>query len=175
MIPRPPRSAVYRSTTLFRSPNANGAATVTVKLHDNGGVANGGVDTSAPQTFTITLTPTTIPSLTINDVSVVEGNTQCSPCTPMPFTISLSAASSQTVTVNYATLAGIATAGKDYISTSGTLTFAPGEVSKTIIVQVVGDTLKEPNETLVLRLTNPTNAIIARTEGIGAIIDDDSR
>src|SRR2546425_8481095 len=56
MIPRPPRSAVYRSTTLFRSPNANGAATVTVRLHDNGGVANGGVDTSAPQTFTITVT-----------------------------------------------------------------------------------------------------------------------
>ena len=169
--------AVSASGTLTFTPaaGATGSATVTVQLHDNGGVANGGVDTSAPQTFTITVAPTTIPTLTISDVSVVEGNTLCAPCTAMPFTISLSAPSSLTVTVNYATLSGTASAGKDYTSTSGLLTFAPGEVSKTVIVQVVGDTSREPNETLVLRLTNPTNAVLARTEAIGSIMDDDSR
>jgi len=87
---------------------------VTLQLHDNGGTLNGGVDTSASQTFTITITSQTSQtvSLTISDVSVVEGNTQCSPCTAMPFTVSLSAASSQTVTVNYATLAGTATTAR---------------------------------------------------------------
>ena len=51
--------AVAATGTLTYTPaaNANGSATVTVKIHDNGGIANGGVDTSAPQTFTITVTP----------------------------------------------------------------------------------------------------------------------
>jgi hypothetical protein len=172
--------AISATGTLTYTPaaGASGSATVTVQLHDNGGTLNGGVDTSASQTFTITITSQTsqtIISLTINDVNVSEGNTLCTPCTALPFTVSLSAASSQTVTVNYATLAGTAQAGKDYISASGTLTFAPGEVSKNVVIQVVGDTSRENNETLQVRLTNATNAIIARTDGIGTIIDDDSR
>jgi hypothetical protein len=172
--------AISATGTLTYTPaaGATGSATVTVQLHDNGGTLNGGVDTSASQTFTITITSqtsqTTV-SVTINDVTVAEGNTLCTPCTALPFTVSLSAASSQTVTVNYATLSGTAQAGKDYISASGTLTFAPGEVSKNVVIQVVGDTSRENNETLQVRLTNATNAIIARTDGIGTIIDDDSR
>jgi hypothetical protein len=113
-------------------------------------------------------------SLSVGNVSVVEGNTGCSPCTPMTFTVALSAPSSQTVTVNYATIAGTATAGRDYNSTSGTLTFAPGEVSKTVVVQVIGDTSRENKETLTLRLSSPTNAVLANTDAIGTIVDDDS-
>src|SRR3989442_3391344 len=92
----------------------------------------------------------------------------------MPFAVTLSAAASQTVTVSYTTLNGTAGTPKDYVSQSGTLTFAPGDTSKTITVQIVGDTTKESNETLTVRLSNPSNATIAKADGIGTIIDDDS-
>src|SRR4051794_186014 len=74
------------------------------------------------------------PSLTISDVSTQEGNTGTHAVT---FTVRLSAASNQTITVAYATADGTATAGSDYQSASGTLTFAPGETSKTVTVQVI--------------------------------------
>jgi hypothetical protein len=152
---------------------------VTVQLHDNGGTANGGQDTSAAQTFAITVTPK--PSLSMNSPSVVEGNTQCNPMTPMPFVVTLSAASNLTVTVNYQTLNGTATGdvtcgtrSRGYITTSGTLTFAPGETSKTVNVSIAGDTAKESNQTLALRLSNATNATLPSSDAIGTIIDDDS-
>jgi len=79
------------------------------------------------------------------------------------------------VTVNYATADGTATAGSDYQSMSGTLTFAPGETSKTITVQVIGDRLAEPNETFTVNLRNPTNANIGNGQGVGTILDDEPR
>jgi hypothetical protein len=98
----------------------------------------------------------------------------------MPFTVTLSAASSLTVTVNYQTLNGTATGdavcgskSRGYIIASGTLTFAPGETSKVVTIHVVGDTFKESNQTFVVRLSNPINATITKFEGIGTIIDDD--
>ena len=63
------------------------------------------------------------------------------------FTVTLSAASGQTVTVDYATADGTATAPADYTATPGTLTFAPGQTTKTVTVPVIGDTLDEANET----------------------------
>src|SRR5262245_50319814 len=70
------------------------------------------------------------PTLSINDVSVTEGNDGT---TSAVFTVTLSRASSQTVTVNYATADGSATtANNDYMAASGTLTFAPGQTSQTI-------------------------------------------
>src|SRR5206468_3128570 len=56
-----------------------------------------------------------------------------------------------------------------------TLTFAPGEISKTISVPIVGDRLAEPNETFSLNLTNPANALIAHGQGVGTIVDDEPR
>jgi hypothetical protein len=159
--------------TYTPAPGANGSATVTVHLHDNGGTANGGVDMSVPRTFTITVTPPAgPPSVSITDVSVVEGNVAC-PCTDAVFTVSLSNATSQSVTVSYTTLATTAMAPKDYVATSGTLTFAPGEVSKTVIVKVVGDTTRENNETFSVRVSDPVNATLAKATGIGTIMNDD--
>jgi len=114
------------------------------------------------------------PTLRITDApAVTEGNTGTRPAT---FTVTLSAASTQTVTVAYATSdGGGATAGRDYQATSGTLTFAPGETRKTISVQVIGDRTPESNETFVVNLSNPTNAIIAGSQGIGTIADDEPR
>ncbi len=111
------------------------------------------------------------PSITVNDVTVTEGNTGTSTAT---FTVSLSAAYSQTVSVHYATADGSATlAGSDYQAASGTLTFAPGVTSQTITVLVNGDRLGESNESFSVRLTNPTNAFIADATGVGTIVDDE--
>src|SRR5204863_62476 len=82
------------------------------------------------------------PVLAINDVSVVEGN---SGTTNAVLTVSLSAATAQTVTVNYATANGTATAGTDYVSTNGTLTFLPGQTSQTITVNRQSAMLKYRN------------------------------
>ena len=118
----------------------------------------------------VLLTP--VQDLTINNVSVTEGHTRHRPAT---FTVTLSAASTQTVTVAYATGNGTATAGSDYQAASGTLTFAPGETSKTITVLVNGDRLAEPNETFVVNLSSATNATIADGQGVGTIVDDEPR
>jgi serralysin len=109
-------------------------------------------------------------SLSIGDISLQEGN---SGTTNAVFTVSLSGASSKTVTVNYATANGTAIADSDYTATSGILTFNPGETSKTVSVQVVGDTLSESNETFSVNLSGATNASIADSQGMGTIQDDD--
>jgi hypothetical protein len=116
--------------------------------------------------------PSTPPSVTINNVSVTEGN---SGMTGAVFTVSLSAASTSPVTGHYATSDGTATAGSDYQAASGTLTFAPGETSKTISVPVIGDRLAEPNETFFVNLSGATNATIATGQGVGTILDDEPR
>src|SRR5207247_7108928 len=88
--------------------------------------------------------------------------------------VSLSTASGQTVTVPYATADGTATlAGSDYQAASGTLTFAPGIISKTISVLVNGDTVTEPDETFVVNLSSPTNAMLSNAQGTGTILNDD--
>ena len=112
------------------------------------------------------------PSITMSDVTVTEGNTGTRAAT---FTVTLSAAYSQPVTVAYATANGTATAGSDYQSGSGTLTFAPGQTSKTITVSVIGDRLAEPNETYFVNLSSPANAVIGDGQGVGTIVDDEPR
>jgi len=79
------------------------------------------------------------------------------------------------VTVNYATASGTATAGSDYQSASGALTFAPGETSKTVTILVNGDRLGEPNEMFLVNLSGPTNATIADGQGVATIVDDEPR
>lgn len=104
--------------------------------------------------------------------AVTEGNASTRAAN---FTVSLSAASSQTITVAYATANDTATVGIDFTSTSGILTFAPGETSKAITVPVIGDRLAESNETFVVNLNSPTNATIADGQGVGTILDDEPR
>ncbi len=113
------------------------------------------------------------PEVSINDAANPEGDTGT---TPFVFTVSLSAQSGQTVTVDYATADGTATAGSDYTAKSGTLTFNPGETSKTITVDVSGDATQEPNESFTVALSNPTNATLKPlgSTGTGTIQDDDS-
>ena len=119
--------------------------------------------------------PLNAPSLSINNVSVTEGETGT---INADFTVSLSAASSQTITVHYATADGTATvADNDYLATSGTLTFAPNQTTATIPVPVVGDQIAEPNETFTVTLSQPTNAFLSLSSstGVGTIVDNAPR
>jgi hypothetical protein len=115
--------------------------------------------------------PPTAPSLSIDDATITEGNAGTIAAT---FTVTLSAASSEAITVDYATDNETAAAG-DYQAASGTLTFAPDETSKIITVLVNGDRLAEPNESFVVNLSNATNATIADGQGVGTIVDDEPR
>ncbi len=116
--------------------------------------------------------PPPLPSIAIGDVTITEGNTGTRTAS---FAVTLSMASGQPVTVNFATANDTAAAGSDYQATSGTLTFAPGETSKTISVLVNGDRLAEANEGFVVTLSGETNAILANIQGAGTIVDDEPR
>ena len=93
---------------------------------------------------------------------------------PLTFIVGLDSPSGKEISVDYATnTAGTATTGDDYTAVSGTLTFAPGETTKQIVVQSAGDTLNETDETFQVVLSSPTNVMIADRIGIGTIEDDD--
>jgi hypothetical protein len=118
------------------------------------------------------LAETVLPSLSINDVSTTEGQ---SGVKSLNFTVTQSPASNQTVTVAYATADGSAGAGSDYAATSGNLTFNPGDTTKTIGVTINGDQNFEPDETFFLNLSNPSNAVLVKAQGIGTILNDDAQ
>jgi len=88
------------------------------------------------------------------------------------FTVTLSAPSSMPVTVDFATNPGTATVN-DYTETSGTITFAPGQRSRTIFVQTLDDTTYEGNETFVVNLSNPIGGVIVDGQGEATIVEND--
>lgn len=110
------------------------------------------------------------PAISIDNVNVVEGNSGTANAV---FTVTLSPASALNVTVNFATADGTAKAGSDYVAAAGTLSFAPGDTSKTITVQINGDTLSEPEETFFVNLSGAANAPIIVPQGTGTIVNDD--
>ena len=113
-----------------------------------------------------------VPSMSINDVSITEGNSGYKNLT---FTVTLSNPSYRTVSVNFATANGTATSGgtADYVATNGTLSFTSGVITQTISVQIIGDIIIEPNETFFVNLSGASNGTIADGQGIGTIINDD--
>jgi hypothetical protein len=126
---------------------------------------------NAKAAFTI-LDDDTSPVISASNVTLTEGNSGSAPCT---FTITLNKAWSQAVTVSYATRDGSAkVSDADYVSTSGTLIFEPGQTSKTVDVNVNGDTKAETDETFSLVLSSPVNATVAATGGTARIRNDDS-
>jgi Zn-dependent metalloprotease len=110
------------------------------------------------------------PALAIGDASVVEGNAST---TDLVLPVTLSTASASPVTVAYATADGTATGG-DYNSATGTLTFAPGELSHGVTVSVVGETTFEPNEFFFVNLSAASGATILDGQGVGTIVNDDA-
>ena len=87
--------------------------------------------------------------------------------------VTLSAPSEKPVTVNFAAIGGTATAGADYTLLAGTLTFQPGETVHTITMTIIDDTVKEPTETVRIKLSAPTNARLRTALQTLSIVDDD--
>ncbi len=113
--------------------------------------------------------PSGPPALSINNVAEIESTT--GQPTAFVFTVSLSKASNQPVSVNYATADGTATAADgDYVPTTGTLTFAPGQTSEAITVMVNGDSIPNYPEGFYVDLSGASHASIANATGVGTIL-----
>lgn len=111
-----------------------------------------------------------LPVISAGGATVMEGNSGTSSLT---YPITLSAKSATPVTVAYSVTGMTATAGQDFTAVSGTVTFAPGETSKTIVVPVTGDTTPESDETVRINLTSPTGATLGTSSATGTIVNDD--
>lgn len=112
-----------------------------------------------------------VPRVSITDASLVEGDGGSA---LMSFELVLDAPSNGSVAVGVATDLGTATPNLDYTPTSATLTFPAGATSIVFQVPVIGDTVPEPGETFLARLSSPVDAVLGDAEAVGTIIDDDA-
>ena len=110
------------------------------------------------------------PTISINNISVTEGNSGTKAAT---FTLTLSGPSVEAIAVRAISTPGTATASSDYNSINLVVTFQPGTVSRTFDVAIIGDINREPDETFFVNLSDPFGTTISDGEGVGTIIDDD--
>jgi len=113
---------------------------------------------------------TVFPAVSIADVTMPEGDWQ--PRVAL-FTVSLAEPAAQTVSVTYTTADGTATAGEDYVATSGSLSFDPGTTTQVLSVDLLPDLGEESDEQFTVLLSDPVGAVITGGVGQAAIIDDD--
>jgi len=111
-----------------------------------------------------------MPSVSIAGKNVDEGN---SGATALKLTVTLSSASASTVTVQYATANKTATAGSDYTAVTNSLSFAPGQVSKKVTVQILGDVTVEAAEEFYVILSSPVNATLSAADTATVRIKND--
>ena len=111
------------------------------------------------------------PALSVSDVTVDEGAVGGN--ATATFTVSLSPAVNLPVAVSFQTVAGSASVSSDFEAAEGRLTFAPGETTKTVAVQLTGDVSDEQNESFSLQLSDAENATLADAQGTATIVDDD--
>ena len=113
------------------------------------------------------------PRISISDVTKYEGKKNQT--TLFTFTVTLSVAYDQPVTMSFRTADGTAkTSDNDYVAKTGTLAFAPGETTRTITIEVNGDSKKEANESFNLDLFGlSNNALFTKSRGLGTILNDD--
>ena len=142
----------------------NQRGTVTVS-----GATGSTTTTRPPSTTTTTIASGGTPVASIGDVALTEGDAKTRVAY---FPVTLSKASTQTVTLNYITANGSATTA-DYAAKTGTLTLAAGKVKGTIAVPVKGDAVDEADETFSVNLSAPVNASVGDGAGTGTIRDDD--
>ena len=146
--------------------------TVTITLPEttdcdaSGAICTGGGRPLSHSLSSVVAGAVSTPAVSVSDASAAEGDT-------VAFTVSLSAASSQQVTVEYATSDGTATSGTDFTAESGTLTLAANETSKTVSVATTDDSVDEEDETFTLTLSSPANATLGAAAATGTIEDDD--
>ena len=180
-VPSGSEVSVDDATLRFTTSNYNNPQTVTVTAEaDEDAVADAPVTLShtvsgndyqgvSAANVRVTIIEANTPTLTIADVRAAEnvGN--------MAFEVTLSVASSNAVTVDYATANGTAMAGDDYRARNGTLTFSPGGTrTRTISVPIINDTIDEDEEeTFTVSLSNASNAMIGDASATGTIVDND--
>ena len=159
---------------LFRMtvrPDSGAAVTITLPAGRECGVS-GAICTKGEPRRQLTNSPSATVAgpvgIAVADARVEEGADAV-----LVFAVTLSRAASGTLTVNYATSDGTATAGTDYTAASGTLTFTAGESSKTIEVTVLDDSHDEGEETLTLRLSDPSGGVLTDSEATGTIENTD--
>jgi beta-glucanase (GH16 family) len=113
------------------------------------------------------------PNLNISDVSMMEGNTGQ---TDFEFHITLSSASSKAIDVTYSTTEGTAKGGEDFAAVSTqVVTINPGETDKKIVIKVAGDDAREGDEQFNVVISGATNAVLQKINGVGTILNDDTR
>ena len=150
-------------------PGSLGDVTVTLAGGRACGTA-GAVCTGDGRALSATISTTVLGPVAL---SVADARVREASDVTLDFAVTLSRASRAPVAVAYATADGSATAGSDYTATSGTLTFAAGETSKTVSVPVLDDAHDEGEETLTLRLSAATGAVIADGVATGTIENTD--
>jgi hypothetical protein len=166
-----------RAQILASYPNLGFHPTLGIALFKVGsGVAtfDGNVDNliigvnSSNTVFNFEPTP---PTISIDDVTVTEGNSGTVNAT---FTITQSAVSTLDTTVSVSTADGTATtADNDYVAFNQTVTIPAGQTSATVTILVNGDNVYEPTETFTVNLSNAANAAIVDGQGIGTISEED--
>jgi Ca2+-binding RTX toxin-like protein len=156
----------FRDRTAELVPNVGSINSIVSFGQDNAG--NLYVVDLDGEIFKIEPTVTSTNSLSISNTTVVEGQPGQGSAL---FTVTLSQASTSTVTVKFATSNGSAIAGSDYTSSNGTLTFTPGQTTKTIAIPILNNNINEPNETFNVVLSNPSNAVLSDATGVGTISD----
>lgn len=109
-----------------------------------------------------------VPNISVRDVVVDEA------AQVAQFVVTLDKPSTATVSVSYGTVGGTAAAGSDFSATSGTLSFAPGQTSKTVLVGITNDTLAEGDELFSLVLNSPSNGALAQAAGTARITASDA-
>jgi hypothetical protein len=111
------------------------------------------------------------PTVSINDVTLTEGNSGTKAAT---FTLTLSGSSVEAIAIRVVTAQGTATASSDYNSIDLVVIFQPGTVTRTFDVAIIGDTNLEPNETFSVNISESFGATVADGAGVGTILDDDT-
>lgn len=166
-------NSALQGLTLTPQTDVTGVTTLTVTTNDAGATGGGALQ----DVDTVQINVGNLPTLSINDRSVTEGDSGAS--NTAQFTVTLAPASNLTVTVQYTTVNGTATGGAsctgstDFQTQAGALTFAPTETSKTVTVPVCGDAVIEADETFRVDLSTPVNAAILDGQGTGTIQNDD--
>ena len=157
----PPGLSLSSSGRLSGTPTRAGTYAFTVQT-----VAG----SAAPVTLPVTLVVRPVPTVSVSCVAVAEGDRGTRPLT---VSVTMSRASSVPVSVRWTTANGTAVSGSDYLGASGTVSFAPGQTSKTVTVQVRGDRTHERDEYFLVRLARPSHATIDHGTAVAAVRNDD--
>ena len=161
-------AGVYNAQSFNVTVNpATGTASAPIKFTIQFQTTSAGFVGSNVVTVTV-VPPASPPALSVANASAVES------AGSIPAVVSLAPSSTSAVTVQYSTVDGSAKAGSDYTAVNGTLTFQPGQVTKTVLVPIANDNQVDPSRSFTFKLSTPTNAMLGTANATMTILDDDA-